>query len=428
MSGGTRCNITHDCDAAGIIAAFGSAGLVSAFAAGRARAAGIGRVVPRRRPGDQGRAGRQDFSTERSGARRAQCACSAGSSAAVRSWRSTKPVTGVERDGESFRVDDRQADARLREADRHDRRQELSRLRHDRRWLRLARRAGPHDPPAAARARAADERRDLAARALRADDSGCAVARRRSDGVTKSTGRRRRRSGLPPGVLIERRGSLLFTHFGLSGPAALDVSRAVTAAQESARRAAGRRFSARRCRPPIWKSGLRAAIAADGRKQVANLLGDDLPRRLVEALLSRAGVPLDRRGAELSKAERGTTCRSIEEVRNPRHRHAAASTRPRSPPAASRSTKSTPATCKASSCRICISPAKFSTSTASSAATTFRPPSAPAGSPARACELLQRAGARPGARGSSCPYRKSRDFTSSAASPSASASSRRTTT
>ena len=26
MSGGTRCNITHDCDAAGIISAFGSAG------------------------------------------------------------------------------------------------------------------------------------------------------------------------------------------------------------------------------------------------------------------------------------------------------------------------------------------------------------------------------------------------------------------
>src|SRR5450432_4739145 len=26
MSGGTRCNLTHDCDAAGIISAFGSAG------------------------------------------------------------------------------------------------------------------------------------------------------------------------------------------------------------------------------------------------------------------------------------------------------------------------------------------------------------------------------------------------------------------
>src|SRR5689334_464267 len=35
MSGGTRCNITHDCDTAGILAAFGSAGpfLHSALAA-----------------------------------------------------------------------------------------------------------------------------------------------------------------------------------------------------------------------------------------------------------------------------------------------------------------------------------------------------------------------------------------------------------
>ena len=35
ISGGTRCNITHDCDVAGIIAAFGSAGpfLHSALAA-----------------------------------------------------------------------------------------------------------------------------------------------------------------------------------------------------------------------------------------------------------------------------------------------------------------------------------------------------------------------------------------------------------
>ena len=39
-----------------------------------------------------------------------------------------------------------------------------------------------------------------------------------------------KRGPLPPGVLIERRGSMLFTHFGLSGPVVLDVSRAVTAA------------------------------------------------------------------------------------------------------------------------------------------------------------------------------------------------------
>src|SRR5204863_116426 len=33
---------------------------------------------------------------------------------------------------------------------------------------------------------------------------------------------KRRLSRLPKGVLLERRGSLLFTHFGLSGPAVLD--------------------------------------------------------------------------------------------------------------------------------------------------------------------------------------------------------------
>ena len=78
MSGGTRCNITHDCDAAGIIAAFGSAGpfLHSPLAALGPRRAG--RAVPRRRAGDEGRAGRQDFSAERPGGRRARCPAAAG--------------------------------------------------------------------------------------------------------------------------------------------------------------------------------------------------------------------------------------------------------------------------------------------------------------------------------------------------------------
>src|SRR3954467_3896815 len=48
---------------------------------------------------------------------------------------------------------------------------------------------------------------------LRVNDPAAAVARKVS----------RRRVRLPQGVLIERRGSLLFTHFGLSGPAVLDV-------------------------------------------------------------------------------------------------------------------------------------------------------------------------------------------------------------
>ena len=58
-----------------------------------------------------------------------------------------------------------------------------------------------------------------------------AVARGRSEhrriAKRETTSRR-----LPTGVLIERRGSMLFTHFGLSGPAVLDVSRAITGAAE----------------------------------------------------------------------------------------------------------------------------------------------------------------------------------------------------
>src|SRR5690606_37491824 len=57
------------------------------------------------------------------------------------------------------------------------------------------------------------------------------VAKRSSIDAARRPMVRRGRTKLPLGVLIERRGSLLFTHFGMSGPAVLDVSRAVTGAE-----------------------------------------------------------------------------------------------------------------------------------------------------------------------------------------------------
>jgi hypothetical protein len=114
---------------------------------------------------------------------------------------------------------------------------------------------------------------------------------------------RRRRRGLPPGVLIERRGSLLFTHFGLSGPVAMDVSRAVTAVENPRDL---RLVSDFLPTVPVneLETRLRQAIASDGRRQVVTLLGDELPKRLSSALMTLAGVPADRRGAELSNSER----------------------------------------------------------------------------------------------------------------------------
>src|SRR5262249_28131602 len=108
---------------------------------------------------------------------------------------------------------------------------------------------------------------------------------------------------LPPGVLIERRGSLLFTHFGLSGPAALDVSRAVTGADDLGGLRLVADFLPAMTEDEVNEL-LRELAIGDGRKQMGSGSIAALPRRLVDSLLLRAGIPGDRRIAELSKVER----------------------------------------------------------------------------------------------------------------------------
>jgi predicted Rossmann fold flavoprotein len=111
-------------------------------------------------------------------------------------------------------------------------------------------------------------------------------------------------------TLAARRGSFLFTHWGLSGPVVLDVSREVTAQgkpnavrlvcdflpDESAETLAGR---------------LQSEAAAAGKRPIGAILGGWLPRRLAEALLIQAEVPPDRRVAELSRAERSAVVQHL---------------------------------------------------------------------------------------------------------------------
>ena len=105
------------------------------------------------------------------------------------------------------------------------------------------------------------------------------------------------------GRLAERRGSFLFTHFGLSGPAVLDVSRVVSGHTEP-------RSLALECdflptlAEPAFDEWLRSEAAAAGGKQIAALMVNQLPRRLSDALLANAGLSPERRAAELSRAER----------------------------------------------------------------------------------------------------------------------------
>ncbi len=101
--------------------------------------------------------------------------------------------------------------------------------------------------------------------------------------------------------LDRRRGSLLFTHFGLSGPVILDISGSFTAM-------AGQGQAKLVCDflpdTPVQQceEDFRRAAGSDGKRLIANLLAERLPRRLVEALLAVAGVPLETRAAEFSKA------------------------------------------------------------------------------------------------------------------------------
>jgi predicted Rossmann fold flavoprotein len=111
------------------------------------------------------------------------------------------------------------------------------------------------------------------------------------------------RKGLPAGVLIRRRGSLLFTHFGLSGPVALDVSRAVTGRTDPREVTVEADFLPNHSSEQLTDS-LQQAVRDDGRKQVLTALNVPLPKSLLEALFDLAEVPHDRRIAELSKAER----------------------------------------------------------------------------------------------------------------------------
>jgi len=103
--------------------------------------------------------------------------------------------------------------------------------------------------------------------------------------------------------MAQRRGSLLFAHFGLSGPVALDVSRQVSATSRGRRPELVCDFL-----PEMSDEQLVAALAepaaGEGRRTVASLPGQWLPSRLVETLCRLADVPKDRRLAELARGER----------------------------------------------------------------------------------------------------------------------------
>jgi len=103
--------------------------------------------------------------------------------------------------------------------------------------------------------------------------------------------------------LAARRSSLLFAHFGMTGPAALDVSRAVSGHPKKNSLVAELDLFPDQ-KEQHFEERLREQSAAFGRATLLSWLVEGIPRRIAELILEQANVPADRKLAELSKDER----------------------------------------------------------------------------------------------------------------------------
>jgi predicted Rossmann fold flavoprotein len=114
----------------------------------------------------------------------------------------------------------------------------------------------------------------------------------------------------------QRRGSLLFTHFGVSGPVAMDVSRQFTAEDDP-------RALRLICDllPELSAEELLKRLvdsAADqGTRSVVRSVSSWLPGRLAESLLTLASISPSQRLAELSKAQRRDLIRQVKSLEIP---------------------------------------------------------------------------------------------------------------
>jgi hypothetical protein len=297
MSGGTRCNITHDCDARGIIAGFGSAGrfLHSPLAALGPRelvalfeSLGLatkvepgGKVFPRSDRAADVLNALLDYLHE-SGAELAR----------------DESVTEIERIAGGFRV---ATTARRLECEKlvittggqsypgcgttGDGYAWLASLGHT---IRAPR-------PALAPL-TSDEAwiHDLSGVTI--PDVSLQVVEVAGDGRPKP--------------LAEDRGSLLFTHRGISGPVALNVSRVVTRYVDPSRIALWADFLPDEKAEALDKQ-LAALAGQDGKRLVRQAAFEALPRRLVSALATRAGLAEERKAAELSRGERANLVAAV---------------------------------------------------------------------------------------------------------------------
>ncbi|MBL3539598.1 aminoacetone oxidase family FAD-binding enzyme [Aminivibrio sp.] len=109
---------------------------------------------------------------------------------------------------------------------------------------------------------------------------------------------------LKDGIVVSRRfGELLLTHFGISGPIAMDMSRDIGEACTS-----GNATLILDLKPALTMDVLTARIERDLKKYAGKMfrdcLKDLLPRDLIPAVVEKATIPPDKRGEYISPEEK----------------------------------------------------------------------------------------------------------------------------
>jgi predicted flavoprotein YhiN len=120
----------------------------------------------------------------------------------------------------------------------------------------------------------------------------------------------------PAKCLAERHGALLFAHFGVTGPAALDVSRAVSRHPQPERLVLECDLA-----PGLKAEAVEAAIrekcSVAGKRLAAGILEAWVPQRLSATIAQLSGLAPDRHAAELSRTERRALVRGLKRLEIP---------------------------------------------------------------------------------------------------------------
>ncbi len=117
-----------------------------------------------------------------------------------------------------------------------------------------------------------------------------------------------------PQAMETRRGSMLFAHFGLSGPVALDISRHISGHARPQSLQLICDFLPTVSQPEL-DSELRNQATIAGKKQLLSILPEQIPRRLAETLVQNAGLNPEQKAAELSKAGRAALVQAIKQTK-----------------------------------------------------------------------------------------------------------------